>query len=325
MQSLSLSQLRNVSFNIRPEPVLRPFGGSFVVADPSLLLPAESPDGKWHLFFHTTFGVWEAVSDDGIIFTKKKKLLSQAMRPDINLIDGRYVLFYERTRPLVFNALNLIGAAKWKSEIYATESRDLRNWSEPKPVLSNTRSFEKSERGVSLSNPFFIKTGSINRLYYSCGLTFIRDCGFCEPTFVNYAESEDPLAGYRASQSPILSPDKNDPYLNLCSGCLKVYRLSDCFIGIQNGIYEKDGKSASAILLLSSDDGLNFHFEKTLVEPSSDGSWMSQFVYASHLVRVGDVLRLYFNARNAANPLVGRECIGFAEAKLRPDCKEYIT
>ncbi|MCR5781112.1 MAG: glycosyl hydrolase family 43 [Clostridia bacterium] len=316
MQSLSLSQLRSVSFNIRPEPVLRPSGGSFVVADPSLLLPGESPDGKWHLFFHTTFGVCEAVSDDGIIFTKNRKLLSQAMRPNINLIDGRYVLLFERTRPLVFNALNLIGAAEWKSEIWATESCDLRNWSEPKLVLGNTRNFEKSGRGVSISNPFLIRIGSVNRLYYSCGLTFIRDCGFCEPTFVNYAESEDLLSGYRASPSPILSPDRNDPFLNLCSGCLKVYRLRDCFIGIQNGIFEKNGKSASAILLLSSDDGLSFQFEKTLVEPSFDGCWMSQFVYASHLVLAGDVLRLYFNARNKANPLTGRECIGFAEAMI---------
>ena len=45
---------------------------------------------------------------------------------------------------------------------------------------------------------------------------------------------------------------------------------------------------------------------------------MSQFVYASHLVRTGNVLRLYFNARNTANPLLGRECIGFAQAKIGP-------
>ena len=65
MQSLSLSQLKSAAFSVRPDPVLRPFGGSFLVADPSLLLPKESPDEKWHLFFHTMFGVWEAVSDDG--------------------------------------------------------------------------------------------------------------------------------------------------------------------------------------------------------------------------------------------------------------------
>lgn len=316
MQSLSLSQLKSLSFDVRPEPVLRPFC-SFVVADPSLLLPEETPEGKWRLFFHTTFGICEAVSDDGVIFSKGKKLFSRAMRPNINRIDGRYVLYFERMRPLFFNALNLVGAAKWKSEIYAAESRDLKNWSEPKPVLRHTRRFEESKQGVSLSNPFFLRVGSVNRLYYSCGLTFIRDCGFCEPTYVSYAESEEPLSGFQASPSPILSPDKDDPFLNLCSGCLKVYRLGDGFIGIQNGIFEKDGKSASAILLLSSEDGLRFRFEKTLVEPSGDGGWMSQFVYASHLVRSGDVLRLYFNGRNVANPLFGRECIGFAEAKIR--------
>ena len=101
MQSLSLSQLKSAAFSVRPDPVLRPFGSSFLVADPSLLLPKESPDGKWRLFFHTMFGVWEAVSDDGVAFTKQKKLLSRAMRPNINFVDGRYVLFYERTRPLV--------------------------------------------------------------------------------------------------------------------------------------------------------------------------------------------------------------------------------
>ena len=316
MQSLSLSQLKSASFDLSPTPVLRPFGGSFVVADPSLLLPKESPDGKWHLFFHTTFGIHEAVSDDGVIFTKGKKLLPRAMRPNINRVDGRYVLFFERTRPLVLNALNLVGAAKWKSEIFATESCDLQTWSAPKAVLRHTKAFEESKRGVSLSNPYLLRIGRVNRLYYSCGLTFIRDCGFCEPTYVNYAESEDLLMGYRASAAPILSPDRDDPFLNLCAGCLKVYKLSDCFIGIQNGIFEKDGKSASAILLLSSDDGLRFQFEKTLIAPRFDGSWMSQFVYASHLVRFGDTLRLYFNARNEANPLFGRECIGFAQAKI---------
>ncbi|MBR2731046.1 MAG: glycosyl hydrolase family 43 [Clostridia bacterium] len=316
LHTLSLSQLKNAAFTLRPAPVLRPFGGSFVVADPSLLLPAETPDGKWHLFFHTTFGVCEAVSDDGIAFTKGKRLFSRAMRPNVNCIDGRYVLYFERTRPLVMNALHLVGAAKWHSEIYAAESRDLTTWSAPKPVLVHTRRYEESARGVSLSNPFLLRAGGVNRLYYSCGLTFIRDCGFCEPTYVSCAESDALLSGFRAAPAPLLSPDENDPYLNLCAGCLKVYRLSDCYIGIQNGIFEKDGKSASAILLLSSEDGLRFRFEKTLVAPRGDGGWMSQFVYASHLVCFDGVLRLYFNARNVANPLIGRECIGFAQAQI---------
>ena len=55
-----------------------------------------------------------------------------------------------------------------------------------------------------------------------------------------------------------------------------------------------------------------------LVTPRADDrkSWMHQFVYASHLVRHGNVLRLYFNARNTSDILKGRECIGYAEAVL---------
>ncbi|MBR6785083.1 MAG: glycosyl hydrolase family 43 [Clostridia bacterium] len=319
MKNLTVSQIANANFKISGKsPILKPFHGSFVVADPSLLTPEESHDGKWHMFFHTTFGVFHFESDDGVDFKKVQKVANRAMRPNINRIDGRYYLFYERTRPLFFNALNVVNAVKWKSEIYVVESTDLMNWSAPKPVITNTRDYENSDRGMAISNPYFLQENGVKRLYYSCGLTYIKDCGFCEPTYISYAESKDIAKNYVSAEKPLISPDKNDPYLNLCSGCLKVYKLKDGYIGIQNGIYEKDGKSHSAIILLTSADGLKFEFNKVLVEPKIvDGKdWMKQFVYASHLVKSGNTLRLYFNARNIANPIKGRECIGFAEAEI---------
>lgn len=318
MNNLTVNQIINADFKISSRPILKPFHGSFVVADPSMLTPDNCHDGKWHMFFHTTFGIFHFVSDDGIDFKKVQKVTSRAMRPNINYIDGKYYLFFERTRPLFFNALNVVNAVKWKSEIYVVESTDLLNWSVPRPVITNTRDYENSGRGMSISNPFLLQENGINRLYYSCGLTYIKDCGFCEPTHISYAESKSVDSGYISAEKPIISPDKNDPYLNLCSGCLKVYKLSDGYIGIQNGLYEKDGKSHSAIILLTSVDGLKFKFNKMLVEPAViDGNdWMKQFVYASHLVRYGNTLRLYFNARDVANPVLGRECIGYAEAKI---------
>lgn len=318
MNNITVNQIINADFKISSRPILKPFHGSFVVADPSMLTPDNCHDGKWHMFFHTTFGIFHFVSDDGIDFKKVQKVTNRAMRPNINYIDGKYYLFYERTRPLLFNALNVVNAVKWKSEIYVVESTDLLNWSLPRPVITNTRDYENSERGMSISNPFLLQENGVNRLYYSCGLTYIKDCGFCEPTHISYAESKRVDSGYVSAEKPLISPDKNDPYLNLCSGCLKVYKLSDGYIGIQNGIYEKDGKSHSAIILLTSADGLNFEFNKILVEPAViDGNdWMKQFVYASHLVRYGNTLRLYFNARNVANPVLGRECIGYAEAEI---------
>lgn len=318
MNNLTVNQIINADFKIRSKPILKPFHGSFVVADPSLLTPETSHDGKWHMFFHTTFGVFHFESDNGIDFKKVQKITGRAMRPNINRIGNTYYLFFERTRPLVFNALNVINAVPWKSEIYVTESKDLKSWTEPKPVITNTRDYEKSERGMAISNPFLLRENGINRLYYSCGMTFIKDCGFCEPTHISYAESKNIADGYVSAEKPLISPDKNNPYLNLCSGCLKVYKLSDGYIGIQNGLYEKDGKSHSAIILLTSPDGLNFDFCKILVEPHTveGNDWMKQFVYASHLVRYKNTLRLYFNARDTSDMLRGRECIGFAQAEI---------
>lgn len=318
MKNLSTEQILNADFKICGKPLMKPWGGSWVVADPSLLTPETSHDGKWHMFFHTTFGVYHAESDDGLDFAKPVKITNRAMRPNINLIDGRYYLFFERTRPLIMNALNVVNIAKWNSEIAVVESTDLKSWTSPRPVIRNTREYERSDRGTSISNPYLLQENGVNRLYYSCGLTYIKDCGFCEPTYISYAESKRITDGYLSAEKPIISPDKTDPYLNLCSGCLKVYRMNDGYIGIQNGLYEKDGKSHSAIILLTSADGLNFKFTKMLIEPQVvDGSdWMKQFVYASHLVRYGDILRIYFNARDVANPILGRECIGYAEAKI---------
>lgn len=321
MENLTIAQLKNADFKLyENNPIIKPFD-SFIAADPSLLTPDKAVDGKWHMFFHTNLGVYHFISEDGIAFKKVKKILPRAMRPNINYIDGRYYLFYERTAPLLVNALTLIKLAKWHSEIYAAESDNLIDWTKPKRVIKNTRAYEKSERGLAISNPYLLKDNDDFILYYSCGQTFIEDCGFCEPTYISYAKSKSADSGYISNNKPIISPDRNDPYLNLCSGCLKVYKMRDGYVGFQNGIYNENGKSKSAILMLLSDNGRDFKFEKIILRPQTDNgkNWMQQFVYASHLVKYDNKLRLYFNARDTANPLRGRECIGFCEADI-PEC-----
>lgn len=324
MESMKTADLKNADFVLyRNNPIIKPFDKTFVVADPSVLTPDNSHDKKWHMFFHTNFGVYHFESEDGIKFKKRAKLLSRAMRPNINYIDGRYYLYYERTAPFLVNMLNLANICKWHSEIYLCESDDLVSWTKPKKVVGFSKDFEKSDRGISLSNPYLLKTESGYRLYYSCGLTFIDDCGFCEPTYITYAESDRPNGGFVSAEKPIIEPDKNSRFLNLCSGCLKVYKLADGYVGIQNGIYLEDGISKSAILMLTSKDGKSFTFEKSLLEPhiSYSSDWMKQFVYASHMVEHDGLLRLYFNARDTSNIIKGRECIGFMQAKINGKSK----
>ncbi len=318
MNNLTFSQIEKAKFSLyKGNPIIRNPLTSFVVADPSVLTPNESHDKKWHLFCHTFFGIYRYESEDGINFENMGRITNRAMRPNINIINGRYYLFYERTKPVILNALSLIGV-KWKSEIYGMESDDLKSWTKPRLVIGNTRDYEKDEHGQAISNPFLIKTEDGYRMYYSCGQTFIKDCGFCEPRHISFAQSKRITNGYFSRKEPIISPDKNIEYLNLCSGCLKVYKLKDCYIGLQNGIFEKDGKSHSAIMLLKSEDGEKFTFIKPLLVPQmcGDNDWMAQYVYACCLTYYNNKLRLYFNARNVSDNIRGRESIGIFEAEI---------
>lgn len=322
MINLSFDDFLNADFKLYDgNPVIKNPLSSFVVADPSVLPPDIAHDNKFHLFCHTFFGVYHYISDDGISFKKDMKIVPRAMRPNINYIDGKYYLFYERTRNVIANLFSLVGV-KWKSEIFCTTSTDLKNWSEPYKVIKKTRPHEEDEHGIAISNPFLLKFDGKYRMYYSCGQTFIKDCGFCEPTHVSFAESDKVDKGYISRETPIISPDKAVEYLNLCSGCLKVYKLKDCYIGLQNGLFEKDGISHSAIMLLKSDDGIKFEFVKPFLVPqicenNKDKNWMKQYVYACCLTYYDGKLRLYFNARNVSNNLLGRESIGIFESKVR--------
>lgn len=318
MQNITFEEFNNLEFKLYDKnPIIKNPLNSFVIADPSVITPDVSHDKKFHLFCHTFFGVYMYSSDDGINFKKVKKITNRAMRPNINYIDNTYYLFYERTKPVICNLLSLIGL-KWKSEIYCSVSTDLKNWGKPYPVITKSRDYHEDNRGISISNPFLLKLNDNYRLYYSCGLTFIDDCGFCEPTHISFAESKTVNKDYISLEKPIISPDKNSEYLNLCSGCLKVYKLKDCYIGLQNRLFEKNGKSHSAIMLLKSDDGINFQFVKPFLIPQkcAESNWMAQYVYACCLTKYKNKLRLYFNARNISNNLFGRECIGVFEAEI---------
>ncbi len=318
MNNITFEEFNNLEFKLyNSNPIIKNPLNSFVIADPSVLTSDISHDNKIHLFCHTFFGIFMYSSDDGISFKKIKKITNRAMRPDINYIDGTYYLFFERTKPVICNLLSLIGL-KWKSEIYCTESVNLKNWCKPYPVITKSRDYHEDNRGIAISNPFLLKLNENYRLYYSCGQTFIEDCGFSEPTHISFAESKLINKDYISLEKPIISPDENSVYFNLCSGCLKVYKLKDCYIGLQNGIYKEGNKSHSAIMLLKSYDGINFDFVKPFLVPQKCGNnnWMAQYVYACCLTRHENKLRLYFNARNVSNNLFGRESIGIFEAEI---------
>jgi hypothetical protein len=72
-------------------------------------------------------------------------------------------------------------------------------------------------------------------------------------------------------------------------------------------------------MLLRSEDGVNFEFSKVFLDPcvtfGKHKNWMKQYVYACNLVEYNGEFRLYFNARNCADNLRGREDVGVMIAK----------
>ena len=97
MKNLTFADINGADFRLyKNNPVIHNPIFSNVAADPSVITPEFSHDGKWHLFCHTMYGVYRYESSDGISFNNTGRIVNRAMRPDINIIDGRYYLFYER-------------------------------------------------------------------------------------------------------------------------------------------------------------------------------------------------------------------------------------
>ena len=64
MKNLTFARFCNLEFELyKGNPVIKNPFNSFVVADPSVLTPENSHDGKWNLFAHTFYGVYRYDSE----------------------------------------------------------------------------------------------------------------------------------------------------------------------------------------------------------------------------------------------------------------------
>jgi len=294
-------------------PLIRPPPLSPVIADPTFLTPEETPDGLWHLFAHSLFGVHQFVSRDGRAFERTATVVRNALRPFVLRVERGFWLFYEKPR-LMLPILPL----PWRSHVEARFSTDLRGWDSPVVVLRPELAWHaEARRGVAVGNPCVVELPDGGwRLYYSAGLVFLADCGFCEPRFIGVATADRPEGPYRPEPEPMLGPSTADPRCNLGAGAIKVLRHEGAFLGFQNGIYTDPlhGRSRSAIRLLTSTDGLAWRpaREEPIIAPTT--GWKASHVYACDVKRWRDHFVLFFNARDGWHWTRGREAIGAAYA-----------
>ena len=191
------------------------------------------------------------------------------------------------------------------------------------------------------------------RLYFSAGLAYIKDCGFNEPKYIGVATGPGPVGPFAPLPDPLLGPgivssntaelgaalgtgtiaDQNtSPELG--AGSIKVIRLDDGWLGLQNRIYHDEGptgnsdgiptkgRSRSAIFVLQSEDGLSWRPARNLplIAPDPGSGWKSSHVYACdcRFREADERWYLYFNARDGWRISEGRERIGRLVSKRVP-------
>lgn len=304
----------------RDAPVVRPPFGSPLIADPTFLLPHDTPDGRWHLFAHSVYGVHHFTSREGVAWSRAGLAVRHAMRPYLLRDGGAYHLFYERY-PAFRLPLTVVPGLGWRSWIEHRASPDLVHWGAPTIVLRPSLGWHRTQgRGAAVGNPTVLRDGHGFTLWYSAALVRVPDCGFDEPLHVGRARSDAITGPYRPDPSPVLSPASDDPRANLGAGALRVLRLDDGFVGLQNGIgwNAETRRSTSAISVRTSTDGITWTYAHPapIVMPTKD--WRAAFVYACDARRdPRGRWYLYFNGRDRAPMLAGREAIGFVEADER--------
>jgi hypothetical protein len=285
-----------------------------ILADPSFLFPSETPDGRWHLYAHTVFGIHHYNSPEGLVWADRGLERRNAMRAFVRKIKGEYILLYERYRPFAIPMQILPRRPRWHSHIEMRRSADLITWSRPEAILKPDFPWARHpDLGESISNPCLVKIEPGWRLWFSASLVTIPDCGFDEPRYIGCAHSASLAGPFTIENQPRLDPALNRLPGALGAGSLKVLELDDGWIGLQNKIYAgPDGRSRSAIFILSSGDGLDFTLarEEPLLAPSA--GWRSSHVYACdcRIDSADDRVYLYYNARDGWYKKEGRERIG---------------
>lgn len=284
-------------------PLISPSKG-WMIADPSVLLPDETPDGLWYLVANSIPPLLHAfVSEDGVGWRPVSTFMRGAMRPFVRKYEGRYWLFFEQVRwwfPL-------------RSRLMVAVSDDLQNWTDPRVVLEPCLPWH-GRFNRTCSNATVVPFNGEWLLFYSAATVWLRDCFFVEPRYVGLARAPRLEGPWTPEPEPILWPSPSDPLRNLGAGAMRVVVHGDTLWGFNNGIYtDSEGRSRSAVELLCSTDGMQWvpsAAANPVLSPEGEG-WKRALVYALDVRIVGDdEVRIYYNARDGW--FRGTERIGLA-------------
>ncbi len=260
------------------------------LSNPFVLFPEDSSDEKWHLFCHSWIGLHHYISSSGLSWEHYALIEYNGRYPSIYIEDGVYYLFYEKQgmRPPFINKRGREESGEYhkESHIEMRSSSDLQVWSNPRHIISS--------QDISTSSAFLPK-GQLSHpqlVPYEQGYRLYVGASSVNPSldvarYTMSATSPEILGPYRQEgEQIVIEADGNDYYRSLGSGQLQVYCEGKSCYAIQNSYYydEKRNKTASAIIILKSSDGLTFNSldMKPILIPSEKG-WASEHILTSSI------------------------------------------
>ncbi|MCR4676358.1 MAG: hypothetical protein K5634_03910 [Sphaerochaetaceae bacterium] len=271
-------------FPFSDEPVISPLRFVPQFCDPQVIMPSQAVDGRWHMFFHSWIGVHHFVSDSGIAWEPARVIVFRGHYPSIYIEGDSYHLLYETHDSRFSGNRSERKEAGRGSRIEMRTSTDLVTWSKPRLLLKATDvPYAKdyiSSPGVS--RPQIIKFGDTYRLYFGASHLSLPDSGQKASRYFGYAVAKDLKGPYLVtSQKPLIECSPDSRWRNLATGGIRLVETKEALYGFQCGIYwdEKTRKTGSAMILLKSEDGLNFRVcrEEPILVPSSRG-WASSYI-----------------------------------------------
>lgn len=275
--------------DLAENPLIGPVSGTeprHVVGDPQVILPGEFDD-RWHMFVIGEGRFYRFDSTDGITW----KLVS-----NLDWRSGPMCVTSDGTQWIAYYTHCIEG----ECVISARTSTDLTTWCEPTTLITPEFDWEREGRRIQVRNPnVIILPDGRYRMYYSGGTVWLDDCGYEEPKYIGYAESDHPLESFSKNPVPILTPQTDLPHRNFGAGAIKVFKLADAYLGLMNGMYrDEKGASRSAIDVVMSVDGITWHEApyNPIIAPTA--GWKKALVYQLDLRYFQRKLWLFYNARD---------------------------
>lgn len=307
------------------EPIWQsPFWESRLCA-PCLIMPEESFDGSWHLFAHTWLGIEHYVSTSGFDWQRVSLVAFRGHYPSLYKEKNTWYLVYEAHDNDYGNKRRL-NLKKTVSRIYIMTSTDLSLWSRPQVILSAADIPYASDYSLPrLAHPQLISWNGGYRLYFTAGEVRMYDTGQKASAYLSYADGNFLTGSYEIAPRPVMGIDPDGKYSNLAVGSFSFVVCSDALMAFQCTFFfdEKERRSRSAILLLSSGDGEHFEVEKELMRSPENG-WASRcFTSCTVSYRAEEnTWYCYYsaNGRSARHPwLPVREKLGLIIGNVKRD------